>query len=76
MGNGSAALHFGRYLVGLDQADSQTTQAERACLAELAEGKRRAVEIGVYEGVGTRTIASRIVCHRSVSRRSAGRLLE
>ncbi len=60
MGNGSAALHFGRYLVGLDQADTQTTQAERECLAELAEGKRRAVEIGVYEGVGTRTIASRM----------------
>jgi predicted O-methyltransferase YrrM len=60
MGNGSAAVHFGRYLVGLDQADTQTTQAERACLAELAAGKRRAVEIGVYEGVGTRTIASRM----------------
>jgi predicted O-methyltransferase YrrM len=57
MGNGSAALHFGRYLVGLDRADSQTTQAEREW---LAEGKLRAVEIGVYEGVGTRTIASRM----------------
>jgi predicted O-methyltransferase YrrM len=41
----------------LDQADTQTTEGERSCLAEIAHGKRRAVEIGVYEGVSTRIIA-------------------
>ena len=55
---GNAAWHVCRYFAGLDQADTQTTEAERGCLAEIARGKQRAVEIGVYEGVGTRTIAN------------------
>jgi predicted O-methyltransferase YrrM len=55
---GNSAWHLCRYFAGLDQADTQTTGAERACLAEVAQGRRRAVEIGVYEGVGTRTIAN------------------
>ena len=55
---GNAAWHVCRYFAGIDEADTQTTEAERGCLAEMAHGKRRAVEIGVYEGVGTRTIAN------------------
>ena len=51
-------LHLGRYLIGIDSADTQTTEAERARLSYYARGKSRAVEIGVYEGVGTRTIAA------------------
>jgi predicted O-methyltransferase YrrM len=50
--NGSAA----RWLLhglGLRAADTQTTAAERACLARHAAGRRRLVEIGVMHGVTT-----------------------
>jgi predicted O-methyltransferase YrrM len=48
--NGSAA----RWLLhglGLREADTQTTAAERACLSRHAAGKKRLVEIGVMHGV-------------------------
>jgi predicted O-methyltransferase YrrM len=50
--NGSAA----RWLLhglGLREADTQTTAAERACLARHAAGRTRLVEIGVMHGVTT-----------------------
>ncbi len=50
--NGSAA----RWLLhglGLRAADTQTTAAERACLARHARGRSRLVEIGVMHGVTT-----------------------
>lgn len=53
-----ALLHTLRYFIGIDQANSQTTSAERKCLAKHASNRRQAVEIGVYEGVTTGTIAS------------------
>lgn len=47
-----------KYLAGLDQAQTQTTEAERECIKRYASGKKRCVEIGVFEGVTTGTIAS------------------
>lgn len=53
-----ALTHLVRYKLGIDQAQTQTTQAERDCVAKYAKGKKLCVEIGVYEGVTTATIAS------------------
>ena len=50
--------HFLFYHVGLNRANTQTTAAERDSIAEFARTSRRAVEIGVYEGVTTGTIAA------------------
>jgi predicted O-methyltransferase YrrM len=50
--------HFGLWLVGLEQAQTQTSAAERACLAKHAAGKQRLVEIGVWHGVTTRVLRS------------------
>jgi predicted O-methyltransferase YrrM len=52
------AVHALRCLIGLDKPDTQTTQAERDCLAACAAGRHRLVEIGVYEGVSTNVLAS------------------
>jgi predicted O-methyltransferase YrrM len=54
---GKSILHTLRYMCGLDHAHTQTTSAERHCLARLAQGRRRIVEIGVYEGASTRILA-------------------
>lgn len=40
----------------LRRADTQTTAAERACIAAYAAGRRRLVEIGVMHGASTRLI--------------------
>ena len=48
-----AALRWVRYRLGLVPADTQTTQAERACLARHAVGRRSLVELGVMHGVTT-----------------------
>lgn len=53
-----AFIHLLRYFAGLDPAQTQTTLAERDCIARHARGKRRAVEIGVFEGVTTGVIAA------------------
>ena len=50
----SNVLHYVRYSLGLDEARTQTTPAERALLRELAAGARTIVEIGAFEGVSTR----------------------
>lgn len=52
-----AFTHLIKYLLGLDQASTQTTQKERDAISRLAKGKKRVVEIGVYEGVTTGVIA-------------------
>jgi predicted O-methyltransferase YrrM len=49
-------LHYVRYRLGLDEAETQTTPAERALLRELAAGARTIVEIGAFEGVSTRAM--------------------
>jgi len=53
-----AFFHMLRYFAGLDEAQTQTTVAERECIARYARGKHRVVEIGVFEGVTTAVIAS------------------
>jgi predicted O-methyltransferase YrrM len=45
--------HFLAWSVGLADAETQTTERERACLASHATGRRRLVEIGVWHGVTT-----------------------
>jgi len=50
------ALHYLRYRVGLDPARTQTTEAERALLGELAPGRKVIVELGVFEGVSSRVL--------------------
>jgi predicted O-methyltransferase YrrM len=48
--------HYLRWAVGLGSAQTQTTEAERACLARLASGRVRVVEVGVWHGVTTHCI--------------------
>jgi predicted O-methyltransferase YrrM len=45
--------HFLLWNVGLTRAETQTSEAERACLARHAEGRRRLAEVGVWHGVTT-----------------------
>jgi predicted O-methyltransferase YrrM len=52
----SNLLHYVRYRLGLDEARTQSTTAERALLRELAAGARTIVEIGAFEGVSTRVL--------------------
>jgi len=52
------AVHALCCLIGLGKPDTQTTQAERNCLAAYAAGKHRLVELGVYEGVTTNVLGS------------------
>lgn len=53
---GSEPIHYFRHWLWLDEARTQTTAAERQCLRKHAMGKRRAIEIGVFEGVSTKVI--------------------
>ncbi len=55
--NGAAVL-YARYRLGLVDADTQTTAAERACLARYASGRRSLVEIGVMHGATTALLRS------------------
>ena len=48
--------HYLAWTLGLAEAETQTTQAERDCLARHANGRRRLVEIGVWHGVTTRRL--------------------
>jgi predicted O-methyltransferase YrrM len=50
---GNAVLHFIKCNIGLEQPNSQTTKAEQAAIAKYAKGAKKAVEIGVFEGVNT-----------------------
>jgi predicted O-methyltransferase YrrM len=49
-------LHLILWRLGLAAAESQTTIAERECLARYAAGRRRLAEIGVWHGVTTRRL--------------------
>lgn len=48
--------HYVAWTMGLAPATTQTTTAERDCLARYATGRRRLVEIGVWHGVTTRRL--------------------
>jgi predicted O-methyltransferase YrrM len=56
-------FHFGLWCFGLARAETQTTAAERTCLARHAAGKKRLVEIGVWHGVTTRVLQSTMAQH-------------
>lgn len=49
-------VHFALWNIGLVAAETQTTAAERDCLARHASGKRKLAEIGVWHGVTTRRL--------------------
>lgn len=49
-------IHYLLWKVGLSSAITQTTQAERDSLCRHARGKKRLMEIGVYEGVTTKAL--------------------
>jgi hypothetical protein len=46
-------LHLLKWSLGLAEPETQTTQAERDCLARHAAGKMVLVELGVWHGVTT-----------------------
>jgi predicted O-methyltransferase YrrM len=48
--------HYIAWTIGLAHATTQTTSAERDCLARHATGRRRLVEIGVWHGVTTKRL--------------------
>jgi predicted O-methyltransferase YrrM len=50
--------HFARWLIGLDRPESQTNERERQCLTRHATGKKKLVEIGVWEGLTTMGLRS------------------
>ena len=54
---GKTLIHLLKVLFDLEKPHSQTTQSERLCLQKYASGKKRLVEIGVYEGLTTVEIA-------------------
>jgi predicted O-methyltransferase YrrM len=43
-------------LVHIKPAISQTTESERACLSRYATGKKKLVEVGVFQGVTTKVL--------------------
>lgn len=49
----SVLLHFLKWWLGFARPETQTTEAERNCLANYAAGKRCLAEIGVWHGVTT-----------------------
>ena len=53
---GTNAFHYLRYLVGIDHARTQTTEAERSLLKTVAPGRKLVVELGVFEGVSSRIL--------------------
>src|SRR5262245_44127177 len=57
---GRTAIHCARYFIGLDEAETQVTRNERGILARYMANKRRAVEIGVFEGSTTRFLAEQM----------------
>jgi predicted O-methyltransferase YrrM len=54
---GKTIKHLIRYFLGLEAAQSQTTELERAALTRYANGRKRLAEIGVFEGLTTALLA-------------------
>ncbi len=46
-------VHFALWNIGFAAAETQTTPAERDCLARYASGQKKLAEIGVWHGVTT-----------------------
>ena len=51
-------VHYLGWVIGLAGPETQTTDAERECLARYASGRRRLVEIGVWHGLTTSRLRS------------------
>jgi predicted O-methyltransferase YrrM len=49
----SVLPYFARWCLGLAAPETQTTEAERDCLARYAAGRKRVAEVGVWHGVTT-----------------------
>jgi predicted O-methyltransferase YrrM len=60
MAVGRTLWHTIRHAVGLEGPHTQTSQKERDTLKRLVAGRKRAVEIGVYEGATTAMLAAAI----------------
>jgi predicted O-methyltransferase YrrM len=45
--------HFALWLLGLAEAETQTSDKERTCLSRFAGGRKRLVEIGTWHGVSS-----------------------
>jgi len=56
---GRTFLHYIGVVRGSQQPDTQTTAAEREALCAFLQGRKRIVEIGVFEGFTTRMLAER-----------------
>jgi predicted O-methyltransferase YrrM len=56
-------MHYLRYRVGVEEARTQTTSAERDLIRELAAKAETIVEIGAFEGVSTRLIREAMPRH-------------
>ena len=54
---GNALVHYIKYILRIEAAETQTTIAERNALKEFSKNARCCVEIGVFEGVNTILIA-------------------
>jgi predicted O-methyltransferase YrrM len=54
---GRTFLHYARVLAGRELPQTQTTEAERGLLFAHLQGRKRIVEIGVFEGFTTRLLA-------------------
>jgi predicted O-methyltransferase YrrM len=48
-----AMVHLVLWWFGIEKGETQTSEAERDCLARHASGKKNLAEIGVYHGVTT-----------------------
>lgn len=57
---GGDLLHCLKFVLGIEDAYTQTTPEEREVVKKYAQGKNSAVEIGVYEGVNTAIIADKM----------------
>lgn len=57
--NGKTALHCLRVLAGLDRPQTQVTDAENKALTSYLPGRKKIVEIGVFEGGTTHLFAER-----------------
>lgn len=57
---GKNFLHLLKYLFYMDKPNTQTSEKERDLISKYAKDKESVIEIGVYEGVNTVTIAKAI----------------
>lgn len=58
-----ALPHYVAWTLGLTGAETQTTPAERDCLARHAAGRKALVEIGVWHGVTSKRLRAAMSAH-------------